>query len=232
MRTSPTGIWTRIEPPSSWWDAGAGGNADTAFRKRCGETASAGVPTRRGCLRSSQGFTYLELLLVVSLMGLMMALTVPRITLGDDLSATGRKFIGTIRTLQRMAEVGQKPVKLYLDLDRGTYWAMVVDGQQERRPLDAAWASPLALPEKARIVEVQVRGVTRTYGVAELLFFPNGRLDPAMIYMTDGGQNVLTLMIDHLTGNIQTLDRRPDPARPQPIPDRIKVLLRGASSQP
>ncbi|MCP9452486.1 MAG: hypothetical protein NNA23_07350 [Nitrospira sp.] len=232
MRTFPTGIWIKIERPSSRWRAGAGWNADAALPKRSGETACSGAAPRKRWLRSSQGFTYLELLLVVSLVGMVMALTVPRITLGNDLSATGRKFIGTIRALQRMAEVGQKPVKLYLDLDRGTYWAMVVDGQQERRPLDAAWASSLSFPEKTRVVEVQVRGVTRTYGVAELLFFPNGRLDPAMIYMTDGDHQALTLMLDHLTGNIRTLDRRPEPVRPQPIPDRIKVLLQGTSSRP
>ncbi|MCP9456270.1 MAG: type II secretion system GspH family protein [Nitrospira sp.] len=198
-------------------------------RKQRKKTASFSVHPDKGHLRSSRGFTYLELLLVVSLMGMVMAFTVPRITFEDDLSATGRKLIGSIRALQRMAEVGQKPVKLYLDLDRGTYWAMIVDGQQERRPFDATWASPLSLPEQTRVTEVQIRGVTRTYGVAEFLFFPNGRLDPATIYMTDGSNNVLTLIIDHLTGNVKTLDRRPELARPQPIPDRIKMLLRGAS---
>ncbi|MCP9440587.1 MAG: prepilin-type N-terminal cleavage/methylation domain-containing protein [Nitrospira sp.] len=180
----------------------------------------------RDSVRSPLGFTLVEMLIVLFLVGMVLALTVPRIVLGDDLSATGRKFIGTLRTLQRMAEVGQRPVKLYLDLDRGTYWAMVVDGREERRPLDAAWASPRSFPDAVRVMEVSVRDVTRTYGQVELLFFPNGRLDPATIYLTDGSNNVLTLMIDHLTGNVKTLDRRPEPTRPQPIPDRVKVLLR------
>lgn len=171
------------------------------------------------------GFTIMEMLIVLFLVGTVMALTVPRIVLGDDLSATGRKFIGTLRALQRMAEIGQRPVKLYLDLDRGTYWVMVVEGREERRPLDAVWASPRSFPEAVRVTEVSVRNVTRTYGQVELLFFPNGRLDPATIYFTDGSNNLLTLMIDHLTGNVTTFDRRPDPAVPRPIPDRVKTLL-------
>lgn len=175
------------------------------------------------------GFTIMEMLIVLFLVGTVTALTVPRIVLGDDLGATGRKFIGTLRSLQRMAEIGQKPVKLYLDLDRGTYWAMVVDGREERRPLDAAWASPRSFPEAVRVAEVSVRNVTRTYGQVELLFFPNGRLDPATIYFTDGSNSVLTLMIDHLTGNVTTFDRRPDPPLPRPIPDRVKTLLQAAS---
>ncbi|MCS6897682.1 MAG: type II secretion system GspH family protein, partial [Nitrospira sp.] len=186
---------------------------------------------RRAPLRSSSGFTILELLIVLSLAGIVMAVTVPRITLGDDLSTTGRKLIGTLRTLQRMAEVGQKPVKLYLDLDRGTYWAMVVDGREERRPFDAAWASPLSLPEKIRMTEISVRGIPHTYGLAELVFFPNGRLEPATISLSDTDNNLLMLMIDHLTGNVKTFDRRPEPSRPQPIPDRVKVLLQAASPQ-
>jgi type II secretory pathway pseudopilin PulG len=171
------------------------------------------------------GFTIMEMLIVLFLVGTVMALTVPRIVLGDDLSATGRKFIGTLRALQRMAEVGQRPVKLYLDLDRGTYWVMVVEGREERRPLDAVWASPRSFPEAVRVTEVSVRNVTRTYGQVELLFFPNGRLDPATIYFTDASNNLLTLMIDHLTGNVTTFDRRPDPPVPRPIPDRVKTLL-------
>ncbi|MCP9462815.1 MAG: hypothetical protein NNA19_12000 [Nitrospira sp.] len=175
------------------------------------------------------GFTIMEMLIVLFLVGTVTALTVPRIVLGDDLGATGRKFIGTLRALQRMAEIGQKPVKLYLDLDRGTYWAMVVDGREERRPLDAAWAAPRSFPEAVRVAEVSVRNVTRTYGQVELLFFPNGRLDPATIYFTDGRNNLLTLMVDHLTGNVTTFDRRPDPPVPRPIPDRVKTLLQAAS---
>src|SRR5690349_1333508 len=88
--------------------------------------SAAGSPLTLHLVRSPHGFTFLEMLIVLFLLGGVLALVIPRIVVGEDLSSTGRKFIGTLRSLQSMAATIQKPVKLYLDLDRGTYWAMVV----------------------------------------------------------------------------------------------------------
>lgn len=178
---------------------------------------------------SSTGFTILEMLIVLFLLGGVLALVIPRIVIGEDLSSTGRKFIGTLRSLQGMAATTQKQVKLYLDLDRGTYWAMVVDGREEKRPLDATWATPLSLPESIRFTEVSVGLTKRTYGRAELSFFPNGRIDPATVYLTDAGNSLLGLAVDPLTGRIRTSDQRFDLTRARPIPDRVRILLQAAA---
>ena len=175
--------------------------------------------------RSSQGFTILEMIIVLFLLGGVMVLVVPRIIINEDLSSTGRKFIGTLRILQRLAETSQKPVKLYLDLDNGTYWAMVVDGTEERRPLDATWARPRTFPEMIRMTEVAVGNAKLTYGRADLLFHPNGRIDPATLYFSDSSNNLLVLVVDSVTGNIRTLDQRPEFIKPRPIPDRVRTLL-------
>ncbi|HEX5646792.1 MAG TPA: prepilin-type N-terminal cleavage/methylation domain-containing protein [Nitrospira sp.] len=178
---------------------------------------------------SSAGFTLLEILIVLFLLGTVLALVIPRIVIGEDLSSTGRKFIGTIRSLQGMAAAIQKPVKLYLDIDRGTYWAMVVDGREEKRPLDATWATPLSLPESIRFTEISVGPAKWTYGRAELSFFPNGRINPATVYLADAGNGLLGLAVDPLTGRIRTSDQRFDLTRPRPIPDRVKVLLQASA---
>jgi hypothetical protein len=169
------------------------------------------------------------MLIVLFFLGGVLVLAVPRIVIGEDLSATGRKFIGTLRTLQGLATTGQKPVKLYLDLDQGTYWVKVVDGKEEKPPLDAAWATPRSLPESIRFTEVSVGQEKRTYGRAGLSFFPNGRVDPATVYFSDTTNNLLVLSVDALTGNIRTFDQRPDLTRNRPIPDRVKTLLQAAT---
>ena len=176
-------------------------------------------------LPSSAGFTLLEMLIALFLMGGVFALVIPRIVIGEDLSSTGRKFIGTLRSLQAMAGSIQKPVKLYLDLDRGTYWAMVVDGREEKRPLDATWMTPLSLPESIRFTEVSVGTTKQTHGRADLSFFPNGRIDPITVYLTDSAQSLLGLTVEPLTGRIRTSDQRFDLTRPRPIPERVKILL-------
>ena len=198
-------------------------SCDTRHAVRRSDTSS------RRALLSSTGFTLLEMLIALFLLGGVLAVVIPRIVIGEDLGSTGRKFIGTLRSLQAMAGSIQKPVKLYLDIDRGTYWAMVVDGREEKRPLDATWMTPLSLPESIRFTEISVGTTKQTHGRADLSFFPNGRIDPVTVYLTDGAQSLLGLAVDPLTGRIRTSDQRFDLTRPRPIPDRVKILLQAAA---
>lgn len=179
----------------------------------------------------ARGFTILEMLIVLFLLGGVLTLVIPRIVIGEDLSSTGRKLIGILRSLQSMASTIQKPVKLYLDIDRGTYWAMVIDGKEEKRPLDASWATPLSLPESIRFTEISVGSTKRTYGRADLSFFPNGRIDAATVYLTDATNSLLGLAVDPLTGRIRTSEQRFDLTRARPIPERVKVLLQASATK-
>lgn len=183
-----------------------------------------------------QGFTLLEMLIVLFLLAGILGIVIPRVVIGEDLSSTGRKFIGALRTLQGLAVTSQKPVKLYLDLDQGTYWAMVVEGREEKLPFDASWATPRSLPESIRFTEVAVGQTKRVSGRADVSLFPNGRIDPITVYFADGNNNLLALAVDSFTGNIRTSDERIEPSRIQTIPDRVKTLLQataqGATASP
>ena len=181
---------------------------------------------------SSRGFTLIEMLIVLFLLAGVLVIVLPRVVIDEDLSSTGRKFIGTLRTLQGLASTGQKPVKLYLDLDQGTYWVKVVDGKEEKLPLDPAWATPRSLPETIRFSEVSVRQDKRTYGRIDLSFFPNGRIDPVTVYLTDRSNNLLVLTVDSFTGAIRTSDERIEPPLNQRIPDRVKLLLQATADSP
>jgi prepilin-type N-terminal cleavage/methylation domain-containing protein len=174
---------------------------------------------------AANGFTFLEMLIVLFLLAGVLTVVIPRIVIGENLGSTGRKFINTIRTLQGLAATGQKPVKLYVDLDQGTYWPMVVDGKEEKPPLDATWATPRALPESIRFTEVVVGQTKRVSGRVDFSCYPNGRIDPVTLYFADAGNNLLALAVDSLTGAIRTSDERIEPPRNQTIPDRVRTLL-------
>ena len=75
------------------------------------------------------GFTILEMLIVLFLLTLVVVVVFPRFSLDEDLSSTGRKLVGVLRTFQGLAATRQQPLKLYLDLDQGTYWMMMVRRQ-------------------------------------------------------------------------------------------------------
>jgi len=182
-------------------------------------------PVTRHPALASGGFTLLEMIIVLFLLGGVLAIVIPRIVIGEDLASTGRQFIAALRNLQSLAVGTQKPIKLYMDLDKGTYWAMVVEGSQEKIPLNAAWSLPKSLPELIRFTDVSVGSTKRVSGRMDLSIFPNGRIDPLTVHLADGNSNVLAIAVESLTGAIRTSDARMEPPRTPPIPDRIKTLL-------
>jgi hypothetical protein len=166
------------------------------------------------------------MLIVLFLLSIVVAVVLPRISLDEDLSSTGRKLISVLRTFQALASTSQKPVKLYLDLDQGTYWMMMVEGKEERIPLDPAWKLPRTLPESIRLTEVSIGQDKHFSGRVDVSFFANGRIEPVTMYLMDAKNNLLGLAVDSLTGGIRVSDERLDPPPNRFIPDRVKILLK------
>lgn len=198
-------------------------------RREVGRT-SPPLPLAPPPVPAANGFTLLEMMIVMFLFAAMLGIVIPRIHLGDDLGATGRKFIGSLRTLQGIAMSTQKPVKLYVDLDRSLYWAMTFEGKEEKPLLDASWATPRTLPETIRLADASSGSVKRTSGRLDLMLYPNGRIDEAVLHLTDAGNNVLGIVVEPATGAIRASDERIDGQRAAPIPDRVKVLLAPAAT--
>jgi len=175
-------------------------------------------------LRES-GFTLLEMIIVMFLLVAMLGIVIPRINLDEDLASTGRKFIGALRTLQGVAMSSQKPVKLYLDIDRNLYWVRTLEGKEEKPLLDATWELPRALPESIRLAEVSSGPVKKTSGRFELMMYPNGRIDGVVIQLLDANNQVLGIVVESATGAIRVRDERMDIQRTATVPDRVKQLL-------
>lgn len=180
-------------------------------------------------VHSSAGFTLFEMLIALFLLGGMLAIVIPRVSFEEDLRSTGRKLVGILRTFQGMAATEQKPIKLYLDVEQGIYWMMVVDGKEERLPLDPGWKTPRTLPESVRLTEISIGQDKRMTGRVGVLFYTNGRIEPVTMYLMDNKNNLLGLQVDALTGAIRVSDERFDPPPNRLIPDRVKVLLKAGA---
>lgn len=179
-----------------------------------------------GQIRASAGFTILEMLIALFLIGAVLAIMIPRITFEEDLRSTGRTMIGLLRTLQGEAASSQTPLRLYFDLDQGLYWLMLVEGKEERLPLHPAWKTPRSLPESIRLTEVSIGQDKHMSGRAVVSFFTNGRIEPVTMYLMDTKNNLLGLAVDSLTGGIRVSEERFDLPRYRFIPDRVKTLLK------
>ena len=183
------------------------------------------LPERFPAWRSSNGFTMLEIALVLFLMVGMLSLIIPRMSIGDNLGTVGRKWVGALKSFQELAMTGQKTVRLYVDIDRGTYWPMVIDGKEEKIPLDPTWAIPITLPETIRFADVQVGANRKETGRMDIFFYPNGRIDQAIVHLTDVNNHIMGVFVEPVTSMIRITDHRIDPPRPWTIPDRIRPLL-------
>lgn len=175
--------------------------------------------------RSSGGFTMLEIVLVLFLLVGMLSLVVPRISLGENLGSVGRRWVGAMKSFQEMAMLGQKTVRLYVDIDRSMYWPMVIDGNEEKIPLEPTWAVPIVLPETVRFTDIQIGATMKQAGRVDIFFYPNGRIDPAIVHLTDGNNNIMGIFVEPVTTMIRITDHRIDPPKPFTILERIRPLL-------
>ena len=177
-------------------------------------------------LRSSNGFTILEIILVLFLLVGLLGIILPRISLEENLGTVGRRMVGNVRSLQSLAMSTQKTVHLYVDIDRGVYWPMILDGNQEKLPPGAVWATPLKLPETIRFSDILVSQGKKESGRVDLFFYPTGRIDTATMHLMNTSNNILAIAIEPVTGAIRMSDERIEPPRPLTIPDRIRSLLK------
>ena len=155
--------------------------------------ASRGMP--HACLATA-GFTILEIILVLFLLAGLLGIVLPRISLEENLGSVGRRMVGTVRSLQGMAMLTQKTVHLYVDLDRGIYWPVILDGNQEKVPTDATWATPLNLPDTIRFSDILASQGKKESGQVDLFFYPTGRIDPMTMHLADKNNNVLAIAIE------------------------------------
>ena len=121
--------------------------------------------------------------------------------------------------------IGQKTVRLYVDIDRSMYWPMVIEGNEEKIPLEPTWAVPIVLPETVRFTDIQIGATLKQAGRVDIFFYPNGRIDPAIVHLTDGNNNIMGIFVEPVTTMIRITDHRIDPPKPFTILERIRPLL-------
>ncbi len=170
------------------------------------------------------------MIIVLFLLAGLLGIILPRISLEDGLSSVGRRMVGTIRSLQSLAISSQKTIRLYIDIDRGVYWPMILEGNQEKVPIDPVWATPLKFSETIRVSDMLVSQGKKESGRVDLSFYPTGRIDPATMHLMDGRNNLLAIAIEPVTGAIRMSDERIEPLRPLIILERVRPLLKTAAA--
>ena len=144
----------------------------------------------------NDGFTLLELIVVISLLGIMLVLTVPRFheTLFLDESKTGSRWIiGKIQALKEAAVRNQKNYTLHIDLDSERFWE--TDDSMSPEDIENASLNAAALPDGLKITDIEYPMQGRiNSGQADITFYKGGYSDKVFIHLQDGDSEVSYLV--------------------------------------
>jgi prepilin-type N-terminal cleavage/methylation domain-containing protein len=170
----------------------------------CGGSTS-GWTTRNG---QSGGFTLIELIVVISLIGLMLFFSLPRLQNNpflDDSKKSARWLIGKVQALKESAIRDQKQYSLHFDLDGGLIWETNESMSQE--DYESAVLNSYALPDDVRILDIEYPAKEKIIsGQTEITFYKAGYTDKAFIHLQDG-ETYLSFLIEPFLTNVQIIEK-------------------------
>jgi len=159
-----------------------------------------------------QGYTLIELIVVIALIGLLLAVGMPRLRtslLTNNLKLTTRRIIGIAKGLRNKAVREQKVYYLYLDLDNNRYWTDSGAQSDEERSLARQGAVNFA--EDVRIVDVWSRSKGKQAdGEAVIRFSAKGYVDLTAIHLGAADDRQVTLVLAPFLGTIKIYDKYVD----------------------
>jgi prepilin-type N-terminal cleavage/methylation domain-containing protein len=144
-----------------------------------------------------KGFTLLELIVVMSLLGIMLIFTVPRFQENlflDETKTGSRWIIGKIQALKEASIRNQKQYSLHINLDTDQYWE--TDDSMSTEDLENAALNASPLPDGLKIADIEYPiGGKITSGQTDIAFYKNGTSDKALIHIQDG-ENYVSYLIE------------------------------------
>ena len=165
-------------------------------------------PTNHGQLPRNAGFTLIELIVVIALMGLMLFFSLPRFQNNpflNDTKKSSRWLISKVQTLRESALRDQKRYTLHFDLDSGRVWE--TNETMSPEDIESKVMDSYELPEDLRIVDIEYPSIGKiNSGQAEINFYKAGYTNKALVHMQDG-DTYLSFLIGPFLSNIQFFEK-------------------------
>ena len=161
----------------------------------------------RSRLLTQKGFTLLELLVVIVLISLVSAITIPsiRTTLfSDQLKASARRLVGFINEVSQEAVSSQLEYQLNFDLNKNEIWVGSGTGEDEE---SQAGQKRFKVPEQVKITEVvSVSSGNNSEGAVKLYFSKKGYVDKSAIHLRSDDGREMTIVLSPFMGATRIFD--------------------------
>jgi prepilin-type N-terminal cleavage/methylation domain-containing protein len=160
---------------------------------------------------SGRGFTLLELVVVLALIGIMLVVSVPTLhdaLIDDQLKATSRKIIGFIRGVRELAVREQQPYFLSIDKNENRIWyEKDTDIEATEDTEDTEDREELTIPDKVRVSEIWTRS-EGVYSDDQNRIWVNrkGYMDQTVLHLRDEDDNVISLHFSPFLGSVTIYD--------------------------
>lgn len=154
---------------------------------------------------NNNGFTLIELAVVILIIGLFAGLTVPLISgaIDDGMRSSARRLVGTVKYLYNEAALKRMEHRLIFNVDEGTYRAQRLEANGDVVDIEGLGRSR-SLKGETRFQDVQVTGRGRwSSGEVTMGIHPGGWLEETIIHLHNGQEKVLTLRVMPFTGSTE-----------------------------
>jgi prepilin-type N-terminal cleavage/methylation domain-containing protein len=155
-----------------------------------------------------RGFTLIELIVVMALLGIMIAFSVPRLhgtIFSDNTKKSSRWLIGKIQALKESAIQNQKQYVLHIDLDTDRVWD--TNESMSADDLEEATLNAYALPGAIEIMDVEFPIAGKIFsGRADIRFYKAGYTDKALIHIRDDSQQ-LSFLIEPFLPHVKLFEK-------------------------
>lgn len=149
-------------------------------------------------LKLNMGFTFIELLVVISLISLMICIAVPRFQntlLPDKTNEFTRWMMAKVQVLKANAVQDQKRYALHVNLDFNKMWSTHALMSEEE--LQNASQNAYQPPGNLKLLDVEYPGEEPTSGgQANIKFYQKGYSDMAMIHVEDDNAEQLSFAVE------------------------------------
>jgi prepilin-type N-terminal cleavage/methylation domain-containing protein len=157
------------------------------------------------------GFTLIELAVVVFLLGLMLFLAVPKVReslISSGVKTVVRHLIGAAQELRNDAIRELVDYELHLDLNGHSFWTCSIDMTPEKR--DEKKKNAFRFPDGVRIADVSQIGVEKKVdGEIKVMFFKKGYIQPTVVHLAQDDK-YFTLIFSPFSSSLKVYEKYVD----------------------
>jgi prepilin-type N-terminal cleavage/methylation domain-containing protein len=152
------------------------------------------------------GFTLIELAVVIAILGVMIALVAPRFAdIGNaNLKRSARHLTGMIRFLRDESQAKKTVYRLRFDVQAGRYWAEAL-AKTSDNTVEFKRSTSVIGGEGSLSGQTTFRDILAGSHPDDpyILFTPDGWVEHALIHLRDGEDRDFTLLVNPLMGNTE-----------------------------